>query len=137
MDQKNPFNVIGQPQIGTEQKSAKDPVCGMSVNPESAAGHDRHEGQDYFFCSQHCLERFRSDPNRYLAPALTQLAPTLTRPSTEVGPPPSSPNQEYTCPMHPEVLRKQPGHCPKCGMALELADESASDQNRICLPNAS
>jgi Cu+-exporting ATPase len=26
----------------------------------------------------------------------------------------------YTCPMHPEVQQEHPGHCPKCGMALEL-----------------
>src|SRR5258708_6709053 len=25
----------------------------------------------------------------------------------------------YTCPMHPEIRRDQPGYCPICGMALE------------------
>ncbi|MBZ0208196.1 MAG: hypothetical protein K8F92_00880, partial [Hyphomicrobium sp.] len=25
---------------------------------------------------------------------------------------------EYTCPMHPEVVSKEPGTCPKCGMTL-------------------
>lgn len=27
--------------------------------------------------------------------------------------------KEYTCPMHPEVLKDGPGKCPKCGMALK------------------
>jgi Cu+-exporting ATPase len=27
---------------------------------------------------------------------------------------------EYTCPMHPEIVRDRPGSCPICGMALEL-----------------
>ena len=26
---------------------------------------------------------------------------------------------EYTCPMHPEIIRSEPGNCPICGMALE------------------
>jgi len=29
----------------------------------------------------------------------------------------------YTCPIHPEVRRSQPGQCPKCGMTLAPADE--------------
>jgi hypothetical protein len=31
----------------------------------------------------------------------------------------------YTCPMHPEVVRSQPGACPKCGMALETRKKEA------------
>ena len=36
----------------------------------------------------------------------------------------------YTCPMHPEVEQEQPGACPKCGMALEPKDASASPENK-------
>ena len=33
----------------------------------------------------------------------------------------------YTCPMHPEVRRSEPGTCPKCGMELQPAQaEEAS-----------
>ncbi|HEY8181576.1 MAG TPA: copper-translocating P-type ATPase [Thermoanaerobaculia bacterium] len=35
---------------------------------------------------------------------------------------------EYTCPMHPEVLRDAPGFCPICGMALEPRVASLDDQ---------
>jgi P-type Cu+ transporter len=122
MNENNPFNVIGQSQAGREPNaasSAKDPVCGMTVTPESAAGCHHYQGKDYFFCSQHCLERFQREPAKYLALASVQFAPTVTGP--QVGPRPAhlSPGQEYTCPMHPEVLRSTPGTCPVCGMALE------------------
>ena len=34
----------------------------------------------------------------------------------------------YTCPMHPEIVREAPGHCPICGMALESMLPSADDE---------
>ncbi len=37
----------------------------------------------------------------------------------------------YTCPMHPQIRRDGPGHCPICGMTLEPLVETAADQ-----PNA-
>ena len=37
---------------------------------------------------------------------------------------------KYTCPMHPEVIQDGPGPCPKCGMALEPKDVSASPENK-------
>jgi Cu+-exporting ATPase len=44
-----------------------DPVCGMAVEPETAAAAWEHDGQTYFFCSVGCMERFREDPARFLA----------------------------------------------------------------------
>ena len=46
-----------------------DPVCGMEVQPNSAAGKHEHDGQVYYFCSKHCLERFKSDPKKFLQTA--------------------------------------------------------------------
>ena len=46
---------------------AIDPVCGMTVDPAAAAGSHVHGGRTYWFCSAGCLERFRADPERYLA----------------------------------------------------------------------
>ena len=43
----------------------KDPVCGMDVAPEKAAGSLDHEGTTYYFCSKGCLEKFRAEPTRY------------------------------------------------------------------------
>jgi len=95
-------------------RKVKDPVCGMIVNPEKAAGTVEHEGQTYYFCNPSCVEKFRADPARYLA------SKPLTAPAI-----PSEAELKadaialYACPMHPEVDRKGPGACPKCGMALE------------------
>lgn len=49
------------------EKSQKvtDPVCGMSIDPASAAGTAEHEGTTYHFCSHNCAESFRADPTRY------------------------------------------------------------------------
>ena len=43
-----------------------DPVCGMEVEPKSAAGSFEHQAVTYYFCSQVCLEDFREDPASYL-----------------------------------------------------------------------
>jgi Cu+-exporting ATPase len=94
----------------TTGTTTKDPVCGMDVDEKSAAGTIQYDGQTYHFCSRHCVERFQSDPRRYLK---HQTAGPL------VALEPAQPAVEYTCPMHPQIVRKTPGACPICGMALE------------------
>lgn len=44
-----------------------DPVCGMTVTPETAAAAWEHEDETFYFCSVGCMDRFRVDPARYLA----------------------------------------------------------------------
>src|SRR5438552_17094560 len=44
----------------------KDPVCGMTVDPQNAAGFCEYRGQTYFFCSVGCREKFKADPERFL-----------------------------------------------------------------------
>jgi len=96
-----------------------DPVCGMTVEPATAAGSHTHGGQTYYFCSRHCLEKFAADPARFLgAPAAPPVAPMPTTHS-ERG--------QWTCPMHPEIVRAGPGACPICGMALERRIATADD----------
>jgi Cu+-exporting ATPase len=46
---------------------ALDPVCGMEVDPNRAAGHAEHAGEHYYFCSKHCKEAFEAEPDRYAA----------------------------------------------------------------------
>jgi P-type Cu+ transporter len=43
----------------------KDPVCGMLVDPEQAAGRREYDGKTYYLCSPTCLDRFDADPQRY------------------------------------------------------------------------
>ncbi len=92
-----------------------DPVCGMKVDPKTAkGGHFAYKGQDYFFCSQRCHDRFEAEPEKFLAPK--QPAPA------------AAPGTIYTCPMHPEVRQEGPGSCPICGMALEPETVSLDDK---------
>lgn len=44
----------------------KDPVCGMDVSPETAAGTSEYNGQTYYFCSPGCKRSFDKDPEKYL-----------------------------------------------------------------------
>ena len=46
---------------------AKDPVCGMDVREESAAGVSEYRGKRYYFCSRHCKTSFDADPEKYLS----------------------------------------------------------------------
>jgi Cu+-exporting ATPase len=93
---------------------AIDPVCGMTVDPATPL-RTQHGGTTYYFCAPSCLERFRADPERYLAPK-TAAPPTM-----------AELDAIYTCPMHPEVRQKGPGACPFCGMALEPAMVTLDD----------
>jgi Cu+-exporting ATPase len=45
-----------------------DPVCGMKVKPERAAGTVEHKGKTYYFCSKSCVQKFTADPEKYLDP---------------------------------------------------------------------
>ena len=89
-----------------------DPVCGMEVDPEDAAGKYEYQGQTYYFCNPSCLERFRADPSQFLTP-LQDLATYVAQAL------PVEEGAVYICPMDPEVRQSNPGACPKCGMALE------------------
>ncbi len=45
---------------------AKDPVCGMDVDPKSAAGKSEYQGQTYYFCSPGCKQAFDKEPEKYV-----------------------------------------------------------------------
>ena len=92
-----------------------DPVCGMTVKPESPHATDL-DGIHYRFCSAKCKTKFDAEPARYLGPPPVEAA---------------VPGAEYTCPMHPEIRQVGPGTCPKCGMALEpmLPDFEKDEDN--------
>jgi Cu+-exporting ATPase len=100
-----------------------DPVCGMTVDPKTAAGSLVHAGTSFYFCSRHCLEKFRADPSRYITgtPAETAHSCCAASPLHDHvrSTPAVAAAGKYTCPMHPEVVQDGPGNCPKCGMALE------------------
>jgi YHS domain-containing protein len=47
----------------------KDPVCGMDVEPKTAAGKSDYQGQTYYFCSPGCKKAFDKEPGKYVKPA--------------------------------------------------------------------
>ena len=69
--------------------TVRDPVCGMTIDPHTAAGHATHDGVDYAFCSDGCREDFVADPVRHLTSmALAALtdANRLRAPRPRAGP---------------------------------------------------
>lgn len=44
-----------------------DPICGMQVDPEKAAGQSVYQGRTYYFCSPGCKKKFDEDPARHAA----------------------------------------------------------------------
>jgi len=46
---------------------AKDPVCGMTVEPESAAAAENYADRTWYFCSGHCHDKFMENPQKYAA----------------------------------------------------------------------
>ena len=113
------FTAAPQRYAGREAPAAgpvKDPVCGMDVDPATAAAHEEHGGRHYYFCSEHCHHKFREHPEHYAGREAG--AETAAEDGCGGG---VCTTVEYTCPMHPEVRQHGPGTCPKCGMALEPA----------------
>src|SRR5215208_4067128 len=98
-----------------------DPVCGMTVNPNTAAGSFDYQGTTYYFCSTHCLHRFRENPESFLTKPAQQPVGITREPKPKLA-------QKYTCPMHPEIIRDGPGSCPICGMALEPMTASLDEE---------
>ncbi|MER8971205.1 MULTISPECIES: heavy metal translocating P-type ATPase [unclassified Mesorhizobium] len=94
--------------------TATDPVCGMSVDRATAKHFLRHEGRGFYFCSAACQAKFEAEPAKYLG----------DRPA----PQPMPKGTQYTCPMHPEIIRDKPGSCPICGMALEPMGVPTGDE---------
>lgn len=135
-DHSHSENAAGSPTRASDpsQQSAEgpstaiDPVCGMTVDPASAISVS-HDGTTYYFCSNHCRDRFQSDPTSFLKTDNDHHSCCQTE---RTSPTSDDPDAIYTCPMHPEIEQKGPGDCPICGMDLEpksVARGQADDAN--------
>jgi P-type Cu+ transporter len=96
-----------------------DPVCGMKVSVETAKWSAERDGETFYFCGQSCLKKFEANPSTWGGPK------EIAKPQRAADGAPTG--GEYTCPMHPEVVRNGPGDCPICGMALEPRTVTAED----------
>ncbi|MEW9808618.1 heavy metal translocating P-type ATPase [Mesorhizobium sp. ZMM04-5] len=94
--------------------TVRDPVCGMSVDPAAGKPTAVHGGDRFHFCSEGCRSKFVADPGRY--------ASGMPRPAAMPA------GTKYTCPMHPQIVRDEPGACPICGMALEPMGVPTGDE---------
>jgi len=88
-----------------------DPVCGMSVDPESAAAHRSHGDRDYWFCSIGCAERFDEDHLRFTAPNAVPEGMPLATVSVSLG-------------MNPKTATMVTD--PVCGMSVDPSTAPAT-----------
>jgi len=108
--------------------TVRDPICGMQVEPQKAAGKSVFQDKEYFFCSLGCKAKFNADPARYVEPVRPSDEGSCCHAGHEhahhqhegTDPLRPSSNAKYFCPMCPDVESDRPADCPKCGMALEL-----------------
>jgi len=102
----HPVTALFEPPL--PEGHARDPVCGMKVDPATTKHTAEQAGEKYYFCSGGCREKFVAEPARYLKPM-----------SSAPPPKPAPAGTIYTCPMHPQIRQVGPGNCPICGMTLE------------------
>src|SRR5260370_27048152 len=141
MDHLNPAdNPRATPPPDQAPDKAKEPVCGMAVDPATARYKTPHNGKEYSFCAAGCLAKFQTNPEKILSsppqpmgsglvslrgPVLvkpTMATPTTAKPvarNAQLADGSGRDTPAYVCPMCPEVRQIGPGPCPKCGMALE------------------
>jgi len=103
----------------TSAKSGEHACCGGSENPvptldQSAAGK--------YHCPMHCEgDKVYDKAGDCPVCGMDLLkVPNLTAPSIQ-----------YTCPMHPEIVKDEPGSCPICGMDLVPMEPAADEEEAI------
>jgi Cu+-exporting ATPase len=94
-------------QIAPGSETAIDPVCRMTIEVNGSTPQARYGNERFHFCSEKCQSKFEADPYYYGSGNALNAEPV------------SPAGTQWTCPMHPEILRDEPGSCPICGMALE------------------
>jgi Cu+-exporting ATPase len=100
----------------------------MTVD-ESSPLRATHGGETYYFCSEHCREKFVGQNQAVQSTTISPVSEDIGSAShaqhghsyhnhgaVAVKPPPAA---KYFCPMCPGVESDRPGDCPQCGMALE------------------
>ena len=61
-EQPKPPSPGGMPAASADK--AKDPICGMFIDKDKSIKHT-HEGSNYYFCNDACLQKFKADPKKY------------------------------------------------------------------------
>lgn len=96
----------------------QDPICGMAVDPEHAAGQSVFNGKTYYFCSERCKSRFDANPGEFVGKQ--EESDARHRHAEQIQSEHIAPQSAlHVCPMHPHIMSDKPGRCPECGMNLE------------------
>ncbi len=108
--------------------ATRDPVCGMTVDPDKSRFSFDYAGTTYHFCCGGCHAAFQQDPEAFLKHAAETAAAaaamqgdhaTMHGDHAAVEAAPAPPGTVYVCPMCPDVRETEPVPCPSCGMALQ------------------
>ncbi len=100
-----------------------DPVCSMKVDIATAKWSFEGGGKVWYFCCQSCQKKFEANSKKYDGSLIVPEQEEVVAATVQAV--------EYTCPMHPEIVRDKLGDCPICGMALEprtVTDDSANPE---------
>lgn len=116
--------MLNKTEDAIHEQKLQDPVCGMSVSTDSKH-QQNHNGEQFYFCSSGCHDKFTSEPEKYLhsKPQRDTLNKSSTSHESKSSDTTETGSIYYTCPMHPEIHENEPGNCPKCGMALDAVGE--------------
>jgi hypothetical protein len=98
------------PKVAQALDPAFDPAAGNPAPPAATGAHDAHQGHG----SAHDHAEHEHPPAAPAAPSGSAPKPPLDKPKEKA---PASP-EVWTCPMHPEIRKSEPGNCPICGMKL-------------------
>ncbi len=103
----------------TETNTVRDPICGMEIDPKTAAAVVEREGEKVYFCSTHCRDKFvgedKAEAGEHSCCHGGDHSPNETKKAAAER----QPSKKYFCPMCEGVESDTPGDCPKCGMSLE------------------
>lgn len=118
----------------TKEKTWIDPVCGMSVDPETSPHKTTHDGETYAFCAAGCKTAFEKDPDAFLKEGerttermssgdLVSLTTSEPAPSTDLPPAPEAGVERLDLPVRGM-------HCASCVAAIESSLDSVEGVSR-------
>ncbi len=106
----------------------KDVVCGMDILEDSKY-QSTYQHETYYFCSEHCKIKFDISPETYSHTKKTSNTGPCPEGNCGINSSSMNRNIQYTCPMHPKIIKDGPGTCPICGMSLEPLVATIKEDN--------
>ena len=120
-----------------EETPTIDPVCGMAVDPTKSLS-SQQGGETFFFCSQHCLEKFESQTTETKDCCQHGEEGNLNHHNRDGNKVDPTSIAKYYCPMCEGVESDLPGDCPQMwnGFGVDWLCP-AFTENNLHLPDAS